>query len=226
MLPGYGRMLSVLAQYIATANDTSIITQDTEVAKHLDAVLTMLQRKIATAKLLPTSHIAHGIPVGCDEADACYMYSTYTGTLAELPYYSGAMEVWRGLRDLGRVFMTTPGFDAKRSSAGKVVSDLSATLSTDISASWSRSVQAAGCPPYVAGAGTNRTLAMSPPFAPCTHVEGLVKSYHTVGGPGLPPTRPAVSFARVSVSEPVFLIRLPCHLHDDSCRELLEYCSL
>lgn len=120
------------------------------------------------------------------------------GTLGELPYYSASMEVWRGLRDLGRVFQTCSGFDNNRTDTGKALTALAATLSADISASWSRSVEAAGCPPYVAGAGINRTLAMSPPYAPCTHVEGLVAEYHQVGGPGLPPTRPANSFARVS----------------------------
>jgi hypothetical protein len=67
-------------------------------------------------------------------------------------------------------------------------------LSNDISTSWARSVQAAGCPPYVAGAGSNRSIELNN----CTRVEGLVKQYHEVGGPGLPPARPALSFKRVS----------------------------
>jgi hypothetical protein len=90
MMPGYGRMLTVLAQYISATNDTSIITEEPDVSRHVDAVVQMLEAKVAAAKLLPSSHIAHGLPMGCDEADACYEYSTYTGTLAELPYFSSA----------------------------------------------------------------------------------------------------------------------------------------
>lgn len=66
-------------RYIATADDASILTQEPIVAQHVEAVLGMLTKKIAAAKRLPTSHIAHGLPLGCDEADACYMYSTFTG---------------------------------------------------------------------------------------------------------------------------------------------------
>ena len=75
MMPGYGRMLTVLAQYISTANDTSIISEEPDVGRHLDAVLRVLETKIAAAKTLPSSHIAHGLPMGCDEADACTEYS-------------------------------------------------------------------------------------------------------------------------------------------------------
>ena len=140
-------MCTVLAQYIVTANDPSIITQEEGVLEHVDAVLAMLEKKIALAKRLPSSHIAHGIPLGCDEADACYEYSTFVGTLGELPYFSGAMEVWRGLRDLGTAFQNVVGFDLNRTLAGRALCQLSTTLSADIAASWSRSLQAAGCPP-------------------------------------------------------------------------------
>ena len=118
---------------------------------------------------------------------------TFTGTLAELPYFSSAMEVWRGLRDLGRVF-EDGGLGPNRTAAGKRLLATATTLSKDISNSWTRSVQAAGCPPYVAGAAMNRSIELNN----CTRVEGLVKQYHEVGGPGLPPTRPAKSFSRVS----------------------------
>ena len=81
----YGRMLTVLAQYISVANDTTIITGTADIAAHVDAVLAMIKIKIAVAKRLPVSHIAHGLLMGCDEADSCTEYSTYTGTFGELP---------------------------------------------------------------------------------------------------------------------------------------------
>ena len=62
------------------------------------------RKRIATSQQLPPSHIAHGLPLGCDEADSCGEYSTFTGSDGDLPYFSGAMEVWRGLRDLARMY--------------------------------------------------------------------------------------------------------------------------
>jgi len=48
------------------------------------------------------------------------------------------------------------------------------TLSSDIAKSWNTSKQLAGCPPYVAGAGANKSVGLSN----CTRVEGLVDLYH------------------------------------------------
>ena len=78
-------MLTVLAQYISVSNDTTIITGTVAVAAHVDAVLAIVKAKITESKGLPVSHIAHGLPMGCDEADSCTEYSTYTGTFGELP---------------------------------------------------------------------------------------------------------------------------------------------
>ena len=113
------------------------------------------------------------------------------------------MEVWRGLRDLGRVFVESEAFGPVRIAAGTRMLTTATILSKDISTSWVRSVQNAGCPPYVAGAGSNRSVELNN----CTRVEGLVKQYHEIGGPGLPPTRPATSFKRVS--EPWLFPRIP-----------------
>eukprot|EP01046_Picozoa_sp_COSAG06_P009761 COSAG06_NODE_516_length_14818_cov_18.077926_5_plen_81_part_00 len=46
--------------------------------------------------------------------------------------------------------------------------------SQDINASWTQSKALAGCPPYVAGAGANKSVGLSN----CTRVEGLVDQYH------------------------------------------------
>jgi len=173
MLPGYGRMLTILCQYVATADDASILS-DKKIGGHVDAVVAMIKRKIAAGKKQPATHIAHGLPLGCDEADACGEYSTYTATDADLPYFSAAMEVWRGLRDLGRVYTQQPSLKKKAEGAQLVA--LAAQLSADISTSWARSLKLSpgNCPPYVAGAGANRSL----PLNNCTRVEGLVPQYH------------------------------------------------
>ena len=106
------------------------------------------------------------------------------------------MEVWRGLRGLGRAYKTAIGFDATYVTEGSEHQAFAASLLVDINVSWSRSVAAAGCPPYVAGAGENRSI----PLNSCTRVEGLVKLYHKslASGGLLSATRPASTFARVS----------------------------
>ena len=92
MLPGYGRMLTILAQYIATADDPSMLSTGTDegqdISRHVDAVVGMIEARIARALQLPPGHIAHGLPLGCDEADSCTEYSTFTGSFGDLPYFS------------------------------------------------------------------------------------------------------------------------------------------
>lgn len=176
MLPGYGRMLTILAQYISTTADPSILSASTDegqdIGRHVDAVVNMISTRIAKAQQLPPLHTAHGLPLGCDEADSCGECSTFTGTDGDLPYFSGAMEVWRGLRDLGQVYSQQTTLS--RQADGQKLVALASKLSTDISASWSKSKQLAGCPPYVAGAGANKSVGLSN----CTRVEGLVDEYH------------------------------------------------
>lgn len=176
MLPGFGRMLTILAQYISTADDPSILSSDTDegqdIRRHVDAVVGVIETRILAAQQLPASHIAHGLPLGCDEADSCGEYSTFTGSDGDLPYYSAAMEVWRGLRDLSRVYEQQSSLS--RQSAGQKLNTIASKLSFDIAASWKKSKQLAGCPPYVAGAGSNKSVGLSN----CTRVEGLVDQYH------------------------------------------------
>ena len=176
MLPGYGRMLTILAQYVATVGDASILSNATDegqdISRHVDAVVAMVEMRIARARQLPPEHIAHGLPLGCDEADSCTEYSTFIGSDGDLPYFSAAMEVWRGLRDLSRIY--TQQSALARQADGKKLQALATELSDDIAASWTRSKELAGCPPYVAGAGANKSVGLSN----CTRVEGLVDEYH------------------------------------------------
>ena len=176
MLPGYGRMLTIVAQYISTTNDGSILSADTdegqEISRHVDAVVAMIEKRIVQAKQLPASHIAHGLPLGCDEADSCTEYGTFVGSDGDLPYFSGAMEVWRGLRDLGQMYQQQSAI--AREADGEKLQALATTLATDIATSWAQSKRLAGCTPYVAGAGANKSVGLSN----CTRVEGLVDSWH------------------------------------------------
>ena len=54
MLPGYGRMLTVLAQYISTADDSSILSADTDegqdISRHVDAVVAMIEKRTGFPK--------------------------------------------------------------------------------------------------------------------------------------------------------------------------------
>ena len=42
-----------------------------------------------------------------------------------------------------------------------MIQALASKLSADIGTSWRRSKQLAGCPPYVAGAGSNKSVGLS-----------------------------------------------------------------
>lgn len=176
MLPGYGRMLTVLAQYITTTDDDSMLSTGSEegqdISHHVDAVVRMIEKRIVRAQQLPSGHIAHGLPLGCDEADSCEEYGTFIGSDGDLPYFSAAMEVWRGLRDLGRVYRQQTSL--KRKTDGQKLLAIATKLSSDIATSWTKSKALAGCPPYVAGAGANKSVGLSN----CTRVEGLVDQYH------------------------------------------------
>jgi hypothetical protein len=86
MLPGFGRMLTILAQYVATADDASLLSHATEegqdVSRHVDAVVAMIEARIRQARQLPSEHIAHGLPMGCDEADSCTEYHLHDISMA------------------------------------------------------------------------------------------------------------------------------------------------
>lgn len=182
MMPGYGRMLTHTAQYIDASGDVTLLN---EFEPHLDAVVTLIRRKLNASRLLPLDNIAHGILLGCDEADSCTEYGTWVGTMGELPYFSSAMEVWRGLVDLGQIYVTKV---PAKAGEGEQLRTEAKVLSADIKRSWARSVNTnadgSKCYPYVAGAGLNRSI----PLNNCSRVEGMVPSYHPAWHPGGPQT--------------------------------------
>lgn len=54
-----------------------------EIQPHLDAVVhKVIMPRLDAARKLPPDHIAHGIPLGCDEADSCTEYSYFVGTVS------------------------------------------------------------------------------------------------------------------------------------------------
>src|ERR1035438_2541595 len=94
----YGRMLTVVAQYVNFGGDPKILLQR---RSRIDGVTKLLLMLRAKAKTLPASDPAHGMIAGWSEADACldadpprYMQ----------PYFSNSTEAARGFRDLGKVW--------------------------------------------------------------------------------------------------------------------------
>ena len=94
----YGRMLTVLAQYVNYGGDPGVLLKN---RSRIDGVTKLLLFLRAKAKTLPSSDAAYGMIAGWSEADACldpdpprYMQ----------PYFSNSTEAARGFRDLGRVW--------------------------------------------------------------------------------------------------------------------------
>lgn len=71
--------------------------------------------------------------------------------MGELPYFSGAMEVWRGLTDLGKIYSGLP--NTRKPAEGKQLLSDAETLAGDIARSWAASVNTnddgSKCFPYV-----------------------------------------------------------------------------
>jgi hypothetical protein len=94
----YGRMLTVLAQFIDFGGDPQILLAH---RRRIDGVTRLLLNLRALAKKLPASDPAYGMLAGWSEADASldpqpqrYMQ----------PYFSNSTEAARGFRDLGRAW--------------------------------------------------------------------------------------------------------------------------
>ena len=94
----YGRMLTVVAQYVNYGGDPKILLNR---RSRIDGVTNLLLMLRAKAKKLPASDPAYGMISGWSEADACldpdparYMQ----------PYFSNSTEAARGFRDLGYVW--------------------------------------------------------------------------------------------------------------------------
>jgi hypothetical protein len=94
----YGRMLTLVAQYISYGGDPEILLKR---RSRIDGVTNLLLMLRAKAQKLPPTDPAYGMIAGWSEADACldpdpprYMQ----------PYFSNSTEAARGFRDLGRAW--------------------------------------------------------------------------------------------------------------------------
>ena len=94
----YGRMLTVVAQYINYGGDPAVLLRR---RSRIDGVTKLLLFLRDKALKLPATDPAYGMIAGWSEADACldddpprYMQ----------PYFSNSTEAARGFRDLGRVW--------------------------------------------------------------------------------------------------------------------------
>jgi hypothetical protein len=94
----YGRMLTVLAQYIDDGGDGALLLKH---RRRIDAVTHLLLYLRSRAKALPADSPTYGMIAGWSEADAAldpdpprYMQ----------PYFSNSTEAARGFADLGRVW--------------------------------------------------------------------------------------------------------------------------
>jgi hypothetical protein len=146
----YGRMLTVVAQYVNFGGDPKILLQR---RSRIDGVTKLLLMLRAKAKTLPASDPAHGMIAGWSEADACldadpprYMQ----------PYFSNSTEAARGFRDLGKVWQKIgkQTHNAELTAWGQRLVRESEELQKDIRTAISRSIiQSEGKPvlPSIAG---------------------------------------------------------------------------
>ena len=94
----YGRMLTVVAQYVNYGGDPKILVNR---RSRIDGVTNLLLMLRAKAKKLPASDPAYGMISGWSEADACL--DPDPGWYMQ-PYFSNSTEAARGFRDLGLVW--------------------------------------------------------------------------------------------------------------------------
>jgi hypothetical protein len=146
----YGRMLTLVAQYVNFGGDPKILLQR---RSRIDGVTKLLLMLRAKAKTLPASDPAYGMIAGWSEADACldadpprYMQ----------PYFSNSTEAARGFRDLGKVWQKIgkETQDPKLTAWGLRLVRESEELQKDIQTAISRSIiQSDGKPvlPSIAG---------------------------------------------------------------------------
>ena len=132
----YGRMLTVVAQYVNYGGDSQIVLKH---RKRIDAVANLLLMLRERAKKLPHDDAAYGMIAGWSEADASldanparYMQ----------PYFSNSTEASRGFRDLGRVWerLGKRKKIAELSAWGQKLQREAAELEDDIQISISRSM--------------------------------------------------------------------------------------
>jgi hypothetical protein len=146
----YGRMLTVVAQYINFGGDPAVLLRN---RARIDGVANLLLALREKAKTLPASDPAYGMIAGWSEADACldpdpprYMQ----------PYFSNSTEAARGFRDLGLVWerIGKQTGNAQLTEWGQHLFRESENLQKDIHTAISRSIlQSQGKPvlPSIAG---------------------------------------------------------------------------
>eukprot|EP00755_Sulcionema_specki_P031015 Sspe_Gene.95724::Locus_68023_Transcript_1_1_Confidence_1.000_Length_2639::g.95724::m.95724 len=143
-----GRILTVTAMYYRYTNDPRPLVTHFPKLEGLYLLL-KARREQARARYV-ASDPRYGMPVGNDEADL--FTNTVSGMKTELPFYSIATEMWRGVRDLGGVFVDV-GRRENRSdieSRGAEMVGTAAPLRADLLNSLALS-QNGTCWPYVAG---------------------------------------------------------------------------
>lgn len=150
----YGRMLTVLAQYVDHGGDPALLLR---YRKRIDAVTRILLDMRTKALTLPTSDPAHGMLAGWSEADSTLEDDPLRYVR---PYFSNSTEAERGFRDLGRVWQDIgrADHDASLVQWGRHLSDESRALQQDIQTSISRSLfKVDGKPVIPAIAGVRET---------------------------------------------------------------------
>lgn len=132
----YGRMLTVLAQYVNLGRDPDVLLRR---RSRIDGVTNLLLHLRAKAKSLPVTDPAYGMIAGWSEADACldpdpprYMQ----------PYFSNSTEAARGFHDLGLVWekIGKQRHDATLITRGKQLVRESRELRRDVETSIARSL--------------------------------------------------------------------------------------
>jgi len=132
----YGRMLTVVAQYINYGGDPKVLLRQ---RTRIDVVTQLLFGLRSKAKTLPPDNPAYGMIAGWSEADASldpepqrYMR----------PYFSNSTEAARGFRDLGRAWekIGTQQKDGALTAWGRRLQSEAVELRKDIDAAISRSI--------------------------------------------------------------------------------------
>jgi hypothetical protein len=132
----YGRMLTVLAQYVNHGGDPALLMRH---RSRIDGITRLLLHMREKAEQLPKNDPAYGMLAGWSEADASldpdpprYMQ----------PYFSNSTEAARGFRDLGKVWtqIGAQTHSTELSAWGERLVHESDQLQTDIQTAISRSL--------------------------------------------------------------------------------------
>lgn len=132
----YGRMLTVLAQYVDAGGDGSLLLKH---RKRIDAATNLLLDMRKEAKTLPATDPAYGMIAGWSEADAALDADPARYVR---PYISNSTEAARGFADLGRVWvkLARKGGDKILEAWGGRLGRVADSLQKEIQISISRSL--------------------------------------------------------------------------------------